>query len=291
MWEQDFTRALRAGHLDTAIDSLDRHTATEHAGTPPSAVKRKALALIREMLPRDTFATWVPKLLASPSATARELAAGMLEVVAAEDARSILPAMIGIADDDNWEVRETAAVLFARVLLASFDANLPLFRELARHPSVNVRRAVVVGAKYVAKERKASHAEALFSLIEPLMSDPNEYIRKNLGPFAIGDGLLRCFPAMAVEWLKTWSRSDDEMVRWNVAMAFSTAEARKHLDVGLPILEELAGDGRRLVWRAAAAALKNHARKLPELVRPTLERMMSDPARRAAAEVVEKYLE
>jgi 3-methyladenine DNA glycosylase AlkD len=116
------------------------------------------------------------------------------------------------------------------------------------------------------------------------------YVRKNLGPFAIGDGLLRCYPDLTLEHLARWAGSDDARVRWNVAMAFSTAEGARHVDAALPILERLAEDDRRFVWRAVANAMRNLGKRAPERAIPVLEEWLADEQKTLPAETALRYL-
>lgn len=166
----------------------------------------------------------------------------------------------------------------------NFDEAYALLQRWARHPSENVRRAVVLTAKKAGKERRPEWGEPLLDLLKPLLSDRSVYVRKNLGPFAIGDGLLRYYPGLTIARLTRWAEEEDEQVRWNVAMAFSTAGAARHLDAALPILERLAADDRRFVWRAVASAMRNLGRRVPERVVPVLKEWLKDERRARPAE-------
>jgi 3-methyladenine DNA glycosylase AlkC len=199
--------------------------------------------------------------------------------------------LLTLGNDSNWGTREAASDAFASVLLRNFDEVYAQFQEWVRHDSENIRRAVALAAKKVAKARKPEYGEPLLCLIEPLLSDKSLYVRKNLGPFAIGDGLLRAYPKLTMHYVKRWSQSQDEQVLWNVAMVFSAAEGAKHCDEALPILRRLAADERRYVWRAVASALKNLGRRKPEKVRQELKSWLHDLKRRKAAETALKYME
>lgn len=199
--------------------------------------------------------------------------------------------LLTLGDDANWETREAAAYASANVLLKNFDEVYSLFEEWIKHDSENIRRAVVLAAKHVAKARKPDYGEPLLRLIEPLLGDRSVYVRKNLGPFSVGDGFLRAYPKLTMEYIERWSQNRDEQVLWNVAMIFSSAEGAKHCDEALPILRKLAADDRRYVWRAVASALRNLGRRKPEIVTPELRRWLLDGKRKKVAETALCYIE
>jgi 3-methyladenine DNA glycosylase AlkD len=199
--------------------------------------------------------------------------------------------LLTLGNDANWETREAASDAFASVLLRNFDKAYPVFKEWVKHDSENIRRAVSLAAKKVAKARKPEYGKPLLDLIEPLLSDKSVYVRKNLGPFAIGDGLLRAYPKLTMQYVKKWSRSKNQQVLWNVAMVFSAAEGAKHYDEAPQILKRLAADERRYVWRAVASALKNLGRRNPEKVRPELKRWLLDSKRNKVAKTSLHYIE
>ncbi len=207
-----------------------------------------------------------------------------------DEREDVITVFLKMADDADWEVRERAAVLLSELLVTDFDEIYARCLEWVHHPSENVRRAVVVGMKVAAKARKPGWGEKFLDLIEPLMSDRSVYVRKNLGPFAIGDGLLRYYPDLTLRRLEQWADQEDEQVRWNVAMVFSAASGATYIEAALPILGKLAADDRRFVWRAAASAMRNLARRKPEQVRPVLEAWLGDEKRRKVAEVVVQYV-
>lgn len=204
-----------------------------------------------------------------------------------EEVKSLL---LTLGNDENWETREAASDAFASVLLRNFNEVYSQFQEWVEHDSENIRRAVALAAKKVSKARKPEYGEPLLRLIEPLLGDKSIYVRKNLGPFAIGDGHLRAYPKLTMQYVKKWSQSQDEQVLWNVAMVFSAAEGAKHYGEALPILKRLAADERRYVWRAVASALKNLGRRKPKKVKPELKRWLLDQKRRKTAKIALHYI-
>jgi 3-methyladenine DNA glycosylase AlkC len=149
---------------------------------------------------------------------------------------------------------------------------------------------VAIVARKAANERREEWAEFLLDLVEPLLADRQQYVRKNLGPYAIGDGLLRCHPRPTLARLYRWADDPREEVRWNVAMAFRSFGGTRNLQDALEILRQLAADERRFVWRAAASALHYLGKRHPKVVRPLVESWLQDEKRARAAEVALRYI-
>jgi 3-methyladenine DNA glycosylase AlkC len=286
-WETDFQKALEQADWLRAIEILEQRN--KSTDTPHGADKVKALRVIQRLIPSpDEAHSWAARLLRSESAAARSLgamlAATFIESFYEQRPHEAEELMIRIADDVHWEVRESADNVLLPLLERNFDGAYALLQRWAGHPSENVRRAVVLTAKKAGKERRPEWGEPLLDLLKPLLGDRSVYVRKNLGPFAIGDGLLRYYPDLTIARLTRWAEEEDEQVRWNVSMAFSTAEAARHLDAALPILERLAADDRRFVWRAVASAMRNLGRRVPERVVSVLKEWLKDERRARPAE-------
>ncbi len=89
---------------------------------------------------------------------------------------------------------------------------------------------------------------------------PGPYLKKNLGPFALRGGFLSRFPEPTLALCRKAARTKHENTRWHVAMAFTTAAARKHAEAANEILDQLAKDDRPTIKRALAKAKKNLAK-------------------------------
>lgn len=129
-----------------------------------------------------------------------------------------------------------------------------LYLQWIKTESVNVKRAMALAVKYDAKSADPKKWKTYFSIIDPLMSEEAEYIRKNLGPFAIGDGLLSRYPKQVLSSCKKWTKSKNENVRWNTAMIFTAAAAKKYASDGIVIIKPLIQDESPFVSRAAKKA-------------------------------------
>jgi len=198
--------------------------------------------------------------------------------------------MVALGDNSDWIVRETAAALAGDLLAKRFDSFYPTALAWTGSESENVRRMAALAVMYASRKRKEAWASRILDVLERLLPDPAVYVRKNLGPFAIGSALLMRHPAQTLERLRRWALSPDERVLWNVAMAFSAAPATAHLETALDLLGPLSGHPSRLVWRAAASSLRFLGRHDPARVIPVLEEWREDPARTQAAETALSYL-
>jgi 3-methyladenine DNA glycosylase AlkC len=139
-------------------------------------------------------------------------------------------------------------------------------------------------------EAQPERAEPMFRLHDALVSDRAEYVRVNLGPFAIGAMILPHYPEATLKRLTQWAQLKDEAARWNVAMVWTSAGARKYAEAGVKLLTQLAADDRRFVWRAVASGMIKLARSRPDVCPPVITAWSRDPKRAHVAEVVLKYL-
>ena len=283
-WIDDFGAALDAGDRKAALAVLDSR-ATAHAGTANAADKRAAA---RELLrrcadaPAEVLVGWPRWLARQDNPTARGLAALLITSIYPVQREEAVAILQGLCDDANWEVREWGGSTAGELLTHHFDEFCPILERWIAHPSPSVRRAVALAARGAADRRHPERAGRLFDLIEPLLPDRAEYVRRNLGPFAVASLLAR-YPEQTIARIRQWARSDDETVRWNAAMAFAAAPAGRHVAEALEILSELARDERRLVRRAVSAALRNLLKRDPDHVTPVLRSWLGDDRQPPAA--------
>lgn len=251
-WLLRFERSLAAGDPLGASDTLRKSGVNgwvrkDHYDRAAEVIEKLAPASIVRL-------NWADRLMAHPRRVDKELAAVIVAPLAATHARDLTRMAYRLARDEDWGVRETAASLIGRLLVEAWSEMLPQAREWVSGPDSRLRRAVVVGAKYAARTRKKEWAEPLLDLLEPALRDPDEYVRKNLGPFALGDQFVRSYPDATLARLRTWMQNADPNVRWNVAMAFSAASGARLAQRAPDILEFLAADERPVVRNAVRAA-------------------------------------
>jgi len=212
--------------------------------------------ILKENLTDEELYKLGKELLKRPEYTARRMGVSLITVGWPKH-KEVERLVIETADDEDWQVRETAAGVFAVLLEKDFSHFSKVFQKVTVKGSVNVKRAIAVAVKYDSKSEDAKKWKTYLNLIDPLMSEEDEYIRKNLGPFAIGDGLLSRFPKQTIEASLRWAESSDENVKWNTAMIFTAAAAKKFPKEGKKILSGLVKDESSFVVKAAKKAMKN----------------------------------
>lgn len=260
-----FIQAVESINVPTLLAILNRE-ATGHADTPSSKVKNEAIKLIRSTLQHfpEKLYTLAVQLVQSDDPIGEEIGVSLLV-----DHYDIHPAEISghlqrLADSPHWEVREWVASACGTVLRDHFAEFYNVMMQWTRSESPNVRRTVAVAVKYAGKSRDKAYADPLLDLLEPLLSDADPYVKKNLGAFAIGDGLLRYFPEKVIERVTRWVDDENEHVRWNVAKIFSSAEGMKHVGAMVQVMSRLRSDSRPVVKRAVDSTLKAIAERKQE---------------------------
>jgi HEAT repeat protein len=261
-----------------------------HHGRPGShaALRQQVGERLSAALIGDTTreGRWIEVLAMSPSPSARQVACLLLANRYSRDRPGALRTAEALADDAHWEVREAAAGLMGRLLALDFAPIRSWLATLRSSRSENLRRAVVLAVKYAARREHPERTPALLDLLAPLLRDESAYVRRNLGPFTLGDGLLRIDPRTTLAQLRAWSHDRDPMVRWNVAMAFSSAIGSFHWPAARATLERLARGPEPLVRMSVAKAVRRARQRYPEEVAEALRSWAKDPDRAATAQLV-----
>jgi HEAT repeat protein len=261
-----------------------------HHGRPgsPSALRQQVGERLATALAEQSgrVSRWIEALATSPSPAGRQVACLLLAGRYPDDPAGVLQMAEQLAEDPHWEVREAAGGLLGSLLDRDFDRIRDRLEVLRSSKSENLRRAVVLAVKYAARRDKPGRVADLLALLEPLLRDQEPYVRRNLGPYTIGDALLRVDPKETLKCLREWSRDRDEMVRWNVAMAFSSAIGSFHWPAAKSILERLAKGPEPLVRNAVAKAMRRCRQRYTDEVEETRVRWLKDRERAATAQLV-----
>ncbi len=262
-------------------------SSSRHAAKSP---RREALRLARQ-LEREQVSILerAQELAERREPAARRVASLLLAHAFHENPRAALAALADLAGDADRGVRSAAAAACAVVAATHFERAVAGFAAWRDHSSSHVRRAVVAAVARAAEPHRLERAPHLVRLIGPLLADSDPAVRRAVGPGALGS-LLGAYPDVAFEALIGWSTSSDPNVLWNVAMAFTAASAAPLAKRALIVLRKLALDERRVVWRATSAAMWQLGRRRPDVVRPELERWLTDEARKKVAREALRYL-
>ena len=224
-------------------------TSELHHGKPGlSLAKKRRLA---ESLASDKD-VWIPQLAASSVPGARELALFLIGGSWAErpDWEGIV---LRLSEDPDWEVREWASGAWLERYLFDPASAFPVYRRWAAHGSPWIKRALAVAVHGLASRADPA---PLFEISDALAGEENPDVRKNLGPFALGDGLIPRARETAKEWLTRWSNSPSWAARWNAAASLTAARSRPQAEELKAMRARLREDEDSRVRRVAARAMK-----------------------------------
>ncbi|MBO8173429.1 MAG: DNA alkylation repair protein [Bacillaceae bacterium] len=263
--EEKFTETLKTGTLADLL-SLLQTCKSPHRNTPPKKIKQAAVKRIKSYFADDAqqIFDFASALTASNDPTADQIAAHLFVFAYPYHPSEVTGHLHQLADRDDWEVREWAAGACGRILSRHFDRFYPVMFAWTSDESYKARRAAAVAAKYAARELEATYSESLLDLVEELLTDEHRYVKKNLGPFAIGDGLLKYYPDQTLARVDRWAEMENEHARWNVAKIFSTAEGAGYPDEAARILKKLKHDERYVVRRAVQSTINKLKKVHPE---------------------------
>ncbi len=154
-----------------------------HHGNPGLSQAKK-IRLVRAL--SDDAAYWALKLKDSDEAGAREIAAVLMAPLwAAEDDR-FEESVLALAQGADWEVREWATEPFIALYRARPHVAHERFVRWGEGASPAIKRAIAVASRTLAKG-PAVRLEHLLTWADALAVEEDPYVRKNLGPFAIGE--------------------------------------------------------------------------------------------------------
>jgi 3-methyladenine DNA glycosylase AlkC len=295
--ERELAVAIEHEDLDALITALaKRGSGAAAIGAHPGTAKVPEIVLAAKLI-RSAFKQhpavlfdWTKRLLTQSDFNGHMLGLVLLSDVYTRKPKVVLQHLQRHADSSNWAVREYAGTCAGRILDQHFAEVYPVMQGWAQHKSENVRRLVVIATMEAAKTNHPKRGAKLLKLLDPLMADESRYVRVNLGPFAVSLALLKNYPALTLKWLHKHAKRKNEFARWNVAMVWSAVGGRKYAVEGMQLLDQLAADERRFVWRAVASAAVKLGKAQPEVVKPIVKRWRTDPQRQQVAAVVNRYL-
>lgn len=264
---ETFVNELKHNNFLDAIENLKK-LGTGTRNTPNTQVKDKAIEfVILNIKDKSLLKDIAIQLARTEDVTAKEIAAPLLSSVYKENPYEISKIIKFLANNENWEVREWVAGACGEILTNHFELFYEDIKSWTNDSSGNVRRAAALAAMYAGKKRKEEYGEPLLDIVELLLTDSDVYVKKNLGQFAIGDGLLRYYPEKVLFRLNNWITIEDVNARWNIAKIFSSAEGMKYISQVHNIIQILLEDERYKVKKAIHSSLNKINKKNPGLLK------------------------
>ncbi len=255
---------LETKSISCLIDDLQSRS-TPHAGTAPAKVKQDVIRALRRLSEEERYPL-VLALCQQEDPSAQEIGALCIADFYLQYPKVVNVWLYKLADSENWEVREWVASACGHLLEMHFPDYYVVMSDWSHDAYENIRRAVVLAVMYAGRSRKAEFAKPLLDLLEPLLHDHAKYVMDNLGPFAIGSALIKYYPTEVLQRLNQWVSSEKEQVRWNVAMAFTAAEAAAFASEAMPIFAVLAHDPHPYVQKAWKKAMRNIEKRTSVLI-------------------------
>lgn len=263
-WERTFLEYFEQKSIAESIIILNEMKSS-HRPSPNAKIKERAIDLIVQRIknPRHMLKVCID-LIDSQTPTGREMASQLLPTIHTDFPIDVSSMLKDLCNDNNWEVREWAASGCGQILSQNFEGFYPTLKMWTQDDSAKVRRAVAISAKMASRARKPEWCSPLLSLMDDLIRDSDPYVRKNMGPFAIGDGTLRYYPEETIAHISQWATMPDIFARWNAAMSFSAAEGAKYPEIAEGILTRLSVDPISVVRRAVDSAVRQLQKRLPD---------------------------
>jgi 3-methyladenine DNA glycosylase AlkC len=230
---------------------------------------------------RDAL-TVLNRLAADDKAAVRALACVILGEVGQVAPENITEVAHHLAADERWEVREAIANAFDdQVCRTQAEFVYGLMAQWVHDADANVRRVPTN-----ALMRYGIHQpRKVIALMKVLLHDDSEYVRKNVAfclqqiakvkhPI-LGTGNADN-PDVMLETLQEWSDDPDWRARWIIAQTLGNVWAKDHVAEACRLLKKLAADGNKRVQTAIVGALKELARKNPDVVKQVVSRWSQD---------------
>ncbi|MBS1519306.1 MAG: HEAT repeat domain-containing protein [Bacteroidetes bacterium] len=259
---------ISSRNLSEIIKILEK-VKTSHANTAKTKDKRFVIReIVREIIDsgkdtgKDYFQTGL-FFCRRKEDNAKEIGISLIWRGYKQNPGKVKEFLLKTADDQNWEVREYAGSAFADTLFYNREFYKDLI-EWTKHPTENVRRAVVFSALGMRDEKNLNKA---FRILRSLMNDRSIYVRKNLGPFILGSYFGNKFPEETTAFLHNCLNDRDLYVRWNVIMSFNNSFGKKYPGKAFEILKYFYDDENLVVIRAMRSTLKflrRHHRKVTD---------------------------
>lgn len=234
------------------LESLEQYLVSKTHHKKPGLPASDKRCLVGQLAP--TAQQWIPGLLASSVPAAREVAAQLIGPLWMR-MPEYSEAVGRLAGDPDWEVREWAVSPLIDRYRADPVSAWRLYQKWVEEGPDAIQRAVAVAIRSLAKFRDLP-IQPLIALVDGLVVVEAEFVRKNLGPFCVGDSLLPDYPEETLPHLARWVGQASWAARWNAAAAFTAKRSRPLWVRAADFIEPLQNDPDIRVRRAAVRALR-----------------------------------
>lgn len=264
--KKEIIRLISLSDYKRVIKILDS-VSTKHAGTAKTKDKRfvigeiiKFVTLTNNNKPhgyKEKQFLNIGKLLCSQnSLNAIELGANIICRGYLIDKKQVTQTLYNISDHENWEAREHVTGPLADIL-RNFPEFYKTLQKWVKDKSPRVRRAVVLASVGLDDKQKPGNVKLAFKLLEPLLYDPDVYVKKNLGPYILGGTWGRHYPKEFFKQLDKWILINNPQVRWNIAKSFNNSLGNLYPEKAIKYLSILKIDNNPVVQRAVLSTFRH----------------------------------
>ncbi|WP_353852958.1 hypothetical protein [Dehalobacter restrictus] len=183
-----------------------------------------------------------------------------------ENKSAVVQDMKKMAKSDDWEIREEAAKLFAVFLLCDFSRNLKWIASNLQNKNENMRRATMLALKYACLNiDEKSKLRKMVNLLDTLLYDGSEYVRKSFDSFTIGDAFLYKCPDIVEAKLDEWLSRNDTLVNCAIIRVFRSSGGTRTWPLAKKYLDIFKGSDDRKIQKALSITSLYLSKRIPNL--------------------------
>lgn len=246
---------------------------TKHANTAPKSIKDRAISLILASYSANERLQIAQFLSNSACDSAKEIGITLLSEFYVEHVELVEKLILKLGNDENWEVREWVANCLETIICSNPSESSKFLNLLVASRFPRLRRTAAVAIGYASRCTSPEAFSKLLRLLNVLLYDEDQYVKKNLAPFAIGAYAIFYKRQITCEWLLEMLNHEDDRVLSSLGLVLTTAAGADSLETLTPILQQiLSRKERKSIQRISNKILKNLQNRYPN----TLEKILKD---------------
>jgi len=160
--------------------------------------------------------------------------------------------------NDNWEIREFASEAAGNILSIDFDSFSNVIEKWAESGDGRLMRSAALALRRYSYSMPSSNCDRIMDMLDRMMKNNDPYLRRNLGPYAIGDGILGNCKETAEIRIREWARSENQEIRKNTVLIFKARKSSRNQEFSREILNILAHDKDARIRSMAKTMLVKH---------------------------------